>query len=59
MKFFLRLIRRGRTDIKEIIKNLKEEGNTIVMIDHNIDNFECADRMLFLKDGVLEDYKDA
>ena len=51
--------KKGRTDIKEIIKNLKEDGNTIVMIDHNIDNFECADRVLFLKNGVLEDYKDA
>ncbi|HZX21150.1 MAG TPA: ABC transporter ATP-binding protein [Clostridia bacterium] len=48
----------GKTKIKEVIKRLKEEGKTIVLIEHNSDNLQVADRILQLRDGKLEELGD-
>ena len=48
----------GRIKIKEIIKRLKEEGKTIILIEHDLNNLQIADRVLQLKDGKLEEFED-
>ncbi len=50
--------REGKTKIKEVIKGLKKEGKTIVLIEHDPDNLQVADRVLQLKDGKLNEFKD-
>lgn len=47
----------GRIKIKEVIKELKEEGKTIILIEHDLNNLQIADRVLQLKDGKLEEFK--
>ncbi|MCF6463225.1 energy-coupling factor ABC transporter ATP-binding protein [Clostridium sp. Cult1] len=47
----------GRKRIKKIIQNLKEEGKTIVLVEHNFDILDIADRVLELKNGLLRGYK--
>lgn len=48
----------GKTKIREVIKGLKEEGKTIVLIEHDLDNLQIADRVLQLRDGKLKGFKD-
>ncbi|MDI9476767.1 MAG: energy-coupling factor ABC transporter ATP-binding protein [Natronincolaceae bacterium] len=48
----------GKIKIREVIKELKGEGKTIVLIEHDLDNLQIADRVLQLKDGKLEEFKD-
>ena len=44
----------GRENFLELIKGLNQEGLTIIMVSHNMDNLvEYADRMIVLKDGEL------
>jgi len=43
----------GKERIKGIILNLKENGKTIVLVDHNRDILKLADRILELKNGKL------
>ncbi|MCK9267496.1 MAG: energy-coupling factor ABC transporter ATP-binding protein [Alkaliphilus sp.] len=47
----------GRIKIREVIKGLKEEGKTIILIEHDLNNLQIADRVLQLKDGKLEEFK--
>lgn len=47
----------GKRKIKDVIKGLKEEGKTIILIEHDLDNLQVADRVLQLKDGILEEFK--
>lgn len=47
----------GKIKIREVIKGLKEEGKTIILIEHDLDNLQVADRVLQLKDGKLEEFK--
>lgn len=47
----------GKNRIKEVILELKENGKTIIMVEHNIDNIEIADRKLVLKKGRLYDFE--
>lgn len=44
----------GKGRIKDIISKLKEQGRTIILVDHNRDILELADRLMELKDGKLE-----
>jgi len=39
--------------IKSTILNLKNEGKTIIMVEHDIDNLDVSDRVFFMKKGKL------
>lgn len=43
----------GRKLIKETIKNLKSAGKTLVLVEHDFNNLDIADRVLLLKDGKI------
>ena len=46
-----------REHISVLIKNLKDEGKTILMIEHNTDFIgETAERFLLLTDGLVREY---
>ena len=46
----------GKELIKNMILNLKEQGKTVVMIDHDCDNLVIADKVKILKQGRLLDF---
>ncbi|WP_432402567.1 energy-coupling factor ABC transporter ATP-binding protein [Wukongibacter sp. M2B1] len=48
---------KGKKRIKSVIKRLKENGKTIIMIDHDFNNLDIADRVVLLKDGRIYDFK--
>jgi putative ABC transport system ATP-binding protein len=41
-------------EIMKILSDLHEQGRTIVMITHDPEIAEFADRMVLVKDGVIE-----
>lgn len=43
--------------IKEALKEIKNQGKTIIMVEHNFSNLNIADRVLLLKDGKIEEFK--
>ncbi|MCL0076165.1 energy-coupling factor ABC transporter ATP-binding protein [Dehalococcoidia bacterium] len=43
----------GKTRIKEVIRGLKKSGKTIVMVEHNLDNLDEADRVMVILKGKL------
>lgn len=43
--------------VVDILKQLNQEGKTIVMVTHNQDFIQLADRVLYLEDGVLIEEK--
>ena len=46
-----------REQISILIKNLKVEGKTVLMIEHNIDfTAETADCFLLMIDGLIYEY---
>jgi len=45
---------KGRRRVKQILLALKEQGITIVMIEHNYDNLEIVDEMYELKNTNLK-----
>jgi energy-coupling factor transport system ATP-binding protein len=47
----------GRKLIKETIRSLKETGKTLVLVEHDMENLDIADRILVLKDGKLDAFK--
>ena len=48
---------KGKKAIKDIILQLKQEGKTVIMVEHNLDNIEIADRKLVLKQGRLKQFE--
>lgn len=46
----------GRKRIKEVIKDLKKNGKTIVMVEHNLDNLDLADRLMVMRKGKLVEF---
>lgn len=44
----------GKGRIRDIILNLKEEGRTIVLVEHSMDILKLADRIMELKNGKLQ-----
>lgn len=46
----------GKELIKNMILNLKEQGKTVIMIDHDCDNLVIADKVKILKQGRLLDF---
>lgn len=47
----------GKKRIKGVIKKLKEDGKTIIMIEHDFNNLDIADRVVLLKDGRLHKFE--
>ncbi len=47
----------GKSAIKEVITGLKGRGKTVVMIEHDFENLDVADRVLLLRDGVLQPFE--
>ncbi len=39
----------GKEIIKDVLLKLKEEGKTIIMVDHDYDNIKIADRIFNLR----------
>ncbi|HZK24788.1 MAG TPA: ABC transporter ATP-binding protein [Oscillospiraceae bacterium] len=46
----------GKAMLKAMMLRLKEEGKTMVMIEHDLDNLQIADRVLVLREGQLSPY---
>ncbi len=46
----------GRQAIKEIILALKKQGKTIIMVEHDYENLDIADRIAVLEKGRLSDH---
>ncbi len=44
----------GREDVLEIIEKLNDEGVTIILITHNMEETITADRVVILNDGKIE-----
>ena len=44
----------GRSRIKDAILKLRNKGKTVIMVEHDIDNLDIADRVFFMKKGSLE-----
>jgi len=47
----------GKKRIKKVIRKLKDDGKTIIIIDHDFNNLDIADRVVLLKNGKLFDFK--
>ena len=43
----------SRHRVKSIIKELKNEGKTIIVVEHETGNLDIADRLFILEDGAL------
>ncbi|WP_353892855.1 ABC transporter ATP-binding protein [Proteinivorax hydrogeniformans] len=46
-----------KNKILDLIKTLKAEGKTIIMVEHDFDNLKVADRVMLLKNGKLSDFR--
>jgi energy-coupling factor transport system ATP-binding protein len=47
----------GKAAIKEAVSGLRNRGKTVVMIEHDLDNLDVADRVLLLREGVLHPFE--
>lgn len=47
----------GKKRIKEVIKKLKNDGKTIIMIEHDFNNLDIADKVVLLKNGRLHEFE--
>lgn len=47
----------GRKLIKDAILKLKNQGKALLMVEHDLDNLDIADRILLLKEGRLQDFE--
>jgi len=45
----------GKVKLKETILELKDKGKTIIMVEHDMDNLDIADRVFFMDDGRLKE----
>ena len=45
----------GKTRIKETILELRSRGKTVIMVEHDIDNLDIADRVFFMGEGKLRE----
>lgn len=46
----------GKLRIKKAIKDLKIAGKTIIMVEHDLENLNMADRVMSLKNGILSSF---
>jgi energy-coupling factor transport system ATP-binding protein len=47
----------GKIAIKKVITGLKGRGKTVIMIEHDFENLDVADRVLLLRDGALQPFE--
>lgn len=45
----------GKTRIKDTILELRDRGKTIIMVEHDLDNLDIADRVFFMDEGRLKE----
>lgn len=45
-------------EIMELFQELNNEGLTVLMVTHNLDNTKYLGRTIMMKDGMLSDYKE-
>lgn len=48
---------KGKERIRDVIINLKNQGKTMVLIDHDLKNLKAADRIMELREGELLEFK--
>ncbi|MGE5458886.1 MAG: hypothetical protein ACM3NJ_00390, partial [Methanobacterium sp.] len=44
---------KGRQMVREILFSLRREGKTMIIVDHDIDNVDFADRFLLMEQGEI------
>lgn len=54
---FAQLDKEGKKRISQVLMNLKEEGKSMILVEHDYNNIEFADRTMELKDGKLQEFK--
>lgn len=47
----------GKERIRNVIIDLKGQGKTMVLVDHDLENLKAADRIMELKEGKLIEFK--
>ncbi len=47
---------KGRIMVGSVLQELREENKTIIMVEHNRDYYDMADRIKTLREGCLHDY---
>lgn len=47
----------GKERIRNVIIDLKDQGKTMVLVDHDLENLKAADRIMELKEGKLIEFK--
>ncbi|GKX31009.1 energy-coupling factor ABC transporter ATP-binding protein [Vallitalea longa] len=47
----------GKETLKKVICNLRNNGKTIIMVDHEMNNLDIVDRILLLKQGKINIYE--
>ncbi len=47
----------GKKRIRNVIMDLKAQGKTIVLVEHDFENLKVVDRIMELKDGKLVEFK--
>jgi len=50
--------REGKSRIKNVILQLKNNGKAVIMVEHDPENLELADEIYFLKNGKIEKIED-
>lgn len=45
----------GKKRLKQTVLKLRNDGKTIIMVEHDIDNLDIADRVYFMRDGKLKE----
>ncbi|MCR2043681.1 energy-coupling factor ABC transporter ATP-binding protein [Anaerosalibacter massiliensis] len=54
---FAQLDKEGKKRISQVLMNLKEEGKSMILVEHDYNNIKFADRIMELKDGKLQEFK--
>jgi energy-coupling factor transport system ATP-binding protein len=49
------LDRKGKNEMKKLIKALSDRGKAVIMVEHDSGNLDIADRVLVLDKGMLEE----
>ncbi len=47
------LDKKGQRLVREILLSLRQEGKTLIIVDHDFDNIDFADRLLVMEEGEI------
>ena len=50
---------KGKKRVSDVIKQLRDMGKTIIMVEHDLKGIAFADRFLELRDGKLKNYENS